>query len=102
MKTRYKSVIKYVLLSIVALLLLGILFANIDYSRIKKDKPPILSIHVGEDKHTGTDIYYGLGYIVLKCPKGEKNVKYENKYELYFLDNRHYCNTTYYVDVEAQ
>jgi uncharacterized membrane protein YobD (UPF0266 family) len=94
-----KKMIKNILIIIGALLLLGFIFANIDYSRTKKGKPPILAIHVGKDKGTNADIYYGLGYIVIKCPKYENNViKYQNKYELYFLDNRHVCVYSYNVE----
>lgn len=90
MKTK---IIKRIVIAIVLLLLFGFVFANIDYNRTKKGKPPILAIYVGKNKLTNANIYYGLGYTVIKCPEYENNgTKSVNKYELYFLDNRHNCS----------
>lgn len=91
MKIRCKKIIKYSMFALIFLLISGIILANIDYSRTKKGKAPIFAVSVGINKQYDTKKYYGLGYIVLKCPTSNEEIKYPNKYELYFLDNRSDC-----------
>lgn len=96
-----KKIIKKIMLIAGALLLLGFIFANIDYIRVKRGRAPILAVRVGKNKRTKADIYYGLGYMVVKCPeKGNNGAKYLNKYELFFLDNRSDCVNLYF-DVQV-
>jgi hypothetical protein len=98
MKIKWKKIFRKAIVIPIILLLLGIIFANIDYSRTKKNKPPIIAIYVGKNKYTEADIYWGLGYRVVKCPQKQNN---KTKYQLYFLDAHHVCVYSYDVEVSA-
>ncbi|MDD4706580.1 MAG: hypothetical protein PHS24_05185 [Bacilli bacterium] len=96
MKIKFKKTIRNIIIAFISLLVLGFIFANIDYSRTKKGKPPILAIRIGNNKYTNADMYYGLGYSVIKCPEYENN---ETKYQLRFLDNAHACASSFDVEI---
>ena len=80
--------IKYIISTIVLLIILGNIFASIDYSRIKNNNKPLLSIYTGKHKSTKADMYYGLGYTIIKCPE-VNDIKPE--YQLILLSNNHIC-----------
>ena len=60
-----KKLLKVVGLILVILIILGIIFFTIDYSRVKNNETPIFCILKDEANDGGTKIYLGLGYKVI-------------------------------------
>ncbi|MDD4706216.1 MAG: hypothetical protein PHS24_03290 [Bacilli bacterium] len=73
-----KKGLKIALITITLIVLLGTVFAFIDYTRLKNDKKPIFiyrNVHV----YTNTKLlgveYYGLGYSIFDCKECMKKIK---------------------------
>ena len=60
-----KKLLKVVGLILVILIILGIIFFIIDYSRVKNNETPLFCILKDEANDGGTKIYLGLGYKVI-------------------------------------
>ncbi len=89
---KIKKITKITLVVIFCLIVIGIIFANIDYSRITDNKRPLLSIYIGKNKNTKADVYYGLGYTIIKCPYYYDNeVRHDDAYKLFLLSSSHVC-----------
>ena len=58
---------KIILSSILLIVLLGIIFATVDYFRAKSDKSPLFAIRAIQHKDGSSADYWGLGYKVIKC-----------------------------------
>jgi hypothetical protein len=92
-----KKIIKTILIIAISLIVLGFIFANIDYSRIKKYQKPFFAIYMGKNKFTNADMYYGLGYTIIKCPEiTDPNIITDNnEYKLYLFSRAHACISSY-------
>jgi hypothetical protein len=90
---KVKKIIRILLIIVISLVLLGFIFANIDYSRITKYQKPFFAIYIGKNKFTHADMYYGLGYTIIKCPEVSDSVisTDNNKYKLYLFSSGHAC-----------
>lgn len=60
-----KKIIKVVGIILGIIVVLGIVFFTIDYSRVQKQEKPIFCINIATYKDGGTKEYYGLGYKVI-------------------------------------
>lgn len=88
---KFKKVMKIILTVIGALIILGVIFANIDYNRIKNDKKPIIAIYMGKNDDTKIEQYYGLGYTITKCPYVKGATYNGSLYKLSILNNSYAC-----------
>jgi hypothetical protein len=88
-----KKVIKVILLVIASIILLGVIFGIVDNNRANSEKLPLFAVHVGKDKTTNADLYYGIGYVVVKCPPIPKNseITVDDYIKFQILDSRHVC-----------
>ena len=60
-----KKIIKIVGIVLGIIVVLGIIFFTIDYSRVQKQEKPIFCINIATYTDGGTKEYYGLGYKVI-------------------------------------
>lgn len=60
-----KKIIKIVGIVLGIIVVLGIVFFTIDYSRVRKQEKPIFCINIATYTDGGTKEYYGLGYKVI-------------------------------------
>lgn len=102
MKIDFKRIIKVAGIFLGILFVLSIIFANIDYSRTKNNKPPILAQHIKIlNKKDNVKFWHGLGYIVVEClDYGEGTPSNEGSpYKLFYLTYSYAC--IYSFDVEV-
>lgn len=83
--SKRKKVILILIISAIALFFIN---GNIDYSRVKNGKPPILSIPIRKD------LWLGLGYSVGKCQNDADEI-----YKINILSLSYSCVSNFNVDV---
>ena len=58
---------KIILIIVCSIVLLGIIFALVDYFRARNDKTPIFAIKAATYRDGGSKEYFGFCYKVVKC-----------------------------------
>lgn len=86
-----KEIIKIILSLIVAIVLLGVIFWAIDRSRSFEGKTPLFAINAGVNKDTKATLYYGLGYVVVRCVDLETSAEYTNVEMMFSKNINHVC-----------
>ncbi len=81
----------------IVIIVLGIFFTfgSIDYSRVKKGNPPILSIYIGKNKNSSVERWIGFGYTISKCPSTTTS----GNYTVSILSMRYVCVTAFEVEI---
>lgn len=84
---------KIILIVIASIVLLGIIFGIVDNIRAQDEKTPLFAINIGKDDNTNATLYYGLGYVVVKCPPISETLSYVGNDFIKFqiLSSRHAC-----------
>lgn len=95
--TKRKNVILIIILSAIALFFIN---GNIDYSRVKNGKPPILSIPIRKDSNGDISMWLGFGYSIGKCHNDSPNSD-DGKYKVNILSLSYVCISSFDVDIAS-
>jgi hypothetical protein len=76
---------------IASIVLLGIIFWSIDRNRVFEGKTPLFAINVGINKDTNAELYYGLGYVAVRCVDSETLSEYTNIEMIFSKNVNHVC-----------
>lgn len=94
---------KIILIVMITIFSIFIINGNIDYSRVKKGKKPLLSIYIGKSKNDSIERWIGFGYTVTKCPNSSSNsdsiYNDDGKYKVSILSMRTVCVTSFDVEI---
>jgi hypothetical protein len=71
--------------------ILGTIFWVVDRSRVFAGKTPIFAINVGTNKDTNAQLYYGLGYVAVRCVDPYSSAEYTNIHIIFSKKINHVC-----------
>ncbi len=86
-----KKLSKIILSIIISIVLISVIFWSVDCNRIFKGKTPIFVINTGVNKDTNAILYYGLGYVVVRCIHLETSAEYTNIEIIFSKYVNHVC-----------